>query len=186
MANRVGEILEDENVNRWVYVPNKENLTDDCCRGLEPEILNTMHRWFQGPNFLRQSQEQWQKFPNPHMISLQKLNPELKGMGNKSHPLWVGAIGEPEVNVFEKLMIRRSSLNLIIRSRALIKRLFRPPTTTIKKGSLVPPSETEISTARRFLVKLAQKAFFLKEIKSIEDHKPLPEDSHLVQLSIFG
>lgn len=58
---RVGEILENTNVNEWRWVPSKSNVADDATKWTSPPKITSDHRWYTGPAFLRQDEKQWPK-----------------------------------------------------------------------------------------------------------------------------
>lgn len=58
VAHRIGEIDELTEIDEWRWVPSKENPADDATRLNTFDMCYTA-RWFQGPEFLRQSKEQW-------------------------------------------------------------------------------------------------------------------------------
>ncbi|XP_043215496.1 uncharacterized protein LOC122378464 [Amphibalanus amphitrite] len=77
VANRIAEVQDSSEPSQWHHVPGKLNPADDCSRGLpEAALLITSERWFQGPAFLAEDEEQW-----PAGISLpppESTDPEVK------------------------------------------------------------------------------------------------------------
>ena len=61
VANRVSEIHATTLPCQWRHVPGKLNPADDASRGLNVDQMMSYHRWFQGPGFLRESEETWPK-----------------------------------------------------------------------------------------------------------------------------
>ncbi|XP_062701849.1 uncharacterized protein LOC115265478 [Aedes albopictus] len=59
VAVRVGEILTSTEQNEWRWVPSKQNVADLATKwGTGPQI-SMDSPWFQGPNFLYDSKENW-------------------------------------------------------------------------------------------------------------------------------
>ena len=58
VANRVSEIHESTSPEQWLHVPGTENPADLCSRG---QSLSTLKEedWWDGPSFLRHSEELW-------------------------------------------------------------------------------------------------------------------------------
>ena len=61
VSHRVGEIHEDSNTDQWRYVPIKQNPADKARRGLTVHELVADDCWWQGPEFLNKSKEDWPK-----------------------------------------------------------------------------------------------------------------------------
>ena len=61
VANRVSEILENSSWRQWRHVPGRLNPADECSRGMSATSLSSQHRWFTGPPFLREPENQWPK-----------------------------------------------------------------------------------------------------------------------------
>ncbi|XP_020712610.1 uncharacterized protein LOC110117567 [Ceratitis capitata] len=59
VAVRVGEILEDSQVNEWRWVPSKDNVADDGTKWTPNMEINSAARWFTGPDFLKLSETSW-------------------------------------------------------------------------------------------------------------------------------
>ena len=60
VANRVASIQESTEMNQWHHISGKKNPADIASRGIDICELNTSdNTWFLGPEFLRQSVDQW-------------------------------------------------------------------------------------------------------------------------------
>jgi len=46
-------------MNQWRHCPGNLNPTDDCSRDLDPQQFFANERWFRGPQFLWEREEQW-------------------------------------------------------------------------------------------------------------------------------
>ena len=76
VVNRIYQIKENTNVEQWSYIPTKKNPAEDASRGFNAEWESSNSRWFQGPSFLWQEEEQW---PNQdESVKLATDDPELK------------------------------------------------------------------------------------------------------------
>ena len=51
VANRVEMIKEGSDPTQWFYVSSKENSEDYSSRGVEPNNVNAVKMWFEGPSF---------------------------------------------------------------------------------------------------------------------------------------
>ncbi|XP_062714154.1 uncharacterized protein LOC134290937 [Aedes albopictus] len=56
---RIGEILSMTDADEWRKVPSKENVADDATQWGNGPAVRSGNRWFQGPEFLRQSEDNW-------------------------------------------------------------------------------------------------------------------------------
>ncbi|XP_055623138.1 uncharacterized protein LOC129766589 [Toxorhynchites rutilus septentrionalis] len=67
VACRIGEILEQTDVNEWWWVPSKNNPADYATKWGSGPSVDVTGAWFQGPSFLYQPMEGWpkQKVPLP-------------------------------------------------------------------------------------------------------------------------
>ena len=77
IAYRVGEIHEFSASNQWRYVPTDVNPADLGTRGLTVDELASTDLWWNGPEFLKKSRQEWPecKFDKP----MSRENLELKG-----------------------------------------------------------------------------------------------------------
>ena len=77
IAHRGGEIRKFYAPNHWQYIPTNENPADLGIRGLTVEELASADLWWNGPEFLKKSKQDWPecKFDKP--MSTENL--ELKG-----------------------------------------------------------------------------------------------------------
>ena len=61
VANRIAEIRESTSSDQWRHCPDKLNPADDSSRGLKPQKLSEQLRWWKGPEYLSQLEENWPK-----------------------------------------------------------------------------------------------------------------------------
>ena len=59
IANRVSEIHQPSSPKQWLHVPTDLNCADDATRGLHAMVLTSDHRWFSGPRFLYEHEDDW-------------------------------------------------------------------------------------------------------------------------------
>ena len=75
VANRIAAIHNATSPFQWNYVNTELNPADDASRGVSADSLE---RWIQGPEFLRQSNETWPKRPAEMNDSVDDADPEVK------------------------------------------------------------------------------------------------------------
>ena len=56
---RVGEVLESIKISEWRYIPTKDNVADDTTKWKTNFEFNMESRWFRGPNFLLEIDNEW-------------------------------------------------------------------------------------------------------------------------------
>ncbi|XP_070067109.1 uncharacterized protein [Drosophila virilis] len=59
IALRIGEILEESDVDSWRWVPSAQNVADDGTKWTKPPEIHGSTRWFNGPPFLYLEESQW-------------------------------------------------------------------------------------------------------------------------------
>ncbi|XP_055612678.1 uncharacterized protein LOC129759287 [Uranotaenia lowii] len=59
VAHRVGQILSVTNPEDWRWVPTKNNPADDITKWGKATEVHSCSRWFQGPDFLYDTEEHW-------------------------------------------------------------------------------------------------------------------------------
>lgn len=59
VGTRVAEIQSLTDVNNWRYVDSVNNPADDVTWGKTLKELSRPHRWHQGPDFLRHTEDHW-------------------------------------------------------------------------------------------------------------------------------
>ena len=76
VANRVGEIQANTSPSQWQHVSTAENPADTCSRGASPKQLAEDKTWWEGPEWLKKSIENWPKMKlksQPRELSEQKI-----------------------------------------------------------------------------------------------------------------
>ena len=59
VANLVGEIQTSTNSGQWRYIPTSLNPADILSRGIKAADLEHCDRWWEGPEFLKKSDDAW-------------------------------------------------------------------------------------------------------------------------------
>ncbi|XP_062701742.1 uncharacterized protein LOC134285262 [Aedes albopictus] len=74
VAARVSEILDLTNVADWKWVPTKWNVADEGTKWQRRPSLTAESRWYKGPEFLWQREEEWPSVP----VKLEETTEELR------------------------------------------------------------------------------------------------------------
>lgn len=165
VANRVTQIRANVHQGRWNYVSTKENPADMISRGIKPSKLKDNLLWWEGPQWLQKSEEEWplnENVPESNTEIITTLHTTL----NVKH---------------ESILQRFSSLQKMLRVLAYCLRfinIVRKQTT--EKGKI---KVKELDNARSLAVKLTQNVHFYEECKQLRAHRPLNSKSRLLTLN---
>jgi Pao retrotransposon peptidase/Protein of unknown function (DUF1759)/Family of unknown function (DUF5641)/Putative peptidase (DUF1758)/Integrase zinc binding domain len=164
VANRVDKIKEFTSAAEWKYVKSSENPADCATRGLNPEALTNFELWWHGPNWLKQSQNEWdtQEITKSVVVNLNICSSD----------------NNERKNMFE----RYDSLKHQTRIFAFIKRFVDNCRNKEKIVGFLTTNELE--AASNIIYKYAQEEFS-EEIKHLLQNKPVPKGSKLTKLNPF-
>ena len=59
VAFRVSEVLDSTSVTDWRWIGTNDNVADDATKWRKVPTFDCNDRWFKGPDFLRQPEQQW-------------------------------------------------------------------------------------------------------------------------------
>lgn len=143
VRNRVSDILEITEDSNWRHVPTHLNPADYVSRGVPATELSSLQLYWNGPDFLKNTEEEW-----PKNIYTQEL-PEVK----EETTLITTEQVEPQF-LFE----RYSSFQKLLRVTSYILRFIHNMKNADKITGVLKTCELE--RARKLLVKLAQAESF--------------------------
>ncbi|XP_072948180.1 uncharacterized protein [Epargyreus clarus] len=204
VSNRVAEIQQLTSSGVWRHIPGLENPADLASRGLDPNLINKVALWWQGPRFLLQDESNW---PNKLNISSDiperknySHSPNSKNKGNttsitcttitndtntRTKPnILTTTLNEPiqdhKIINFERF----SRFTTLQRSMAYVLRfIFNLKHTNTKiKGFL---TTDELQSSLNYLIKQHQSLCFETELKLLLKSKCLPSRSRLLSLRPF-
>lgn len=158
VAHRVGEILENSDVNEWRCIPTKENVADEATKWTKIPNFDSSNRWFNGPEFLCRSEDQW---PVKKSITID-VEEEMK-INHLHSSLLIPPIIDPE---------RFSSYKRMVRSLAYAIKFINLCTGKAKKGE--PISQEELRRAENLIIRQAQFEGYPSEMVTLERNKSLP------------
>ena len=93
VANRVSPILDQSTATQWRHVDTIQNPADEVSRGVAFEALLNNERWIQGPDFLKQPEEEWPQRPTD-VGKISSDDPEVK----KTAEAFASETGEQSVD----------------------------------------------------------------------------------------
>lgn len=212
VAHRLAAIEESSTVNEWRWVPTKLNVADDATRDAPPSF-DANHRWFRGPEFLYEIEENWPKDtspPTPTSTEDERVNHIAN---SKTHRL---AEGLPDVSRFsnwerlrystarvlqfiqlcrtkiEKVNYRRTkrnqekdpAWNKVNKKTTDQKTKQKPQKISTEKRNFHPVTAEQLIRAEELLMRSSQQESFTEDIENITKEKPTDKDSRLRQLSV--
>ena len=77
VANHISAILDQSTTTQWRHVDTIQNPADEASRGMTVEALLNNERLIQGPDFLKQPEEEWPQRPTD-MGKISPNDPEVK------------------------------------------------------------------------------------------------------------
>ena len=161
VSNRVAEIVETVPPHLWHYVPSENNPADCASRGLDPNQLLDHEMWFNGPQFLYES-----NLNLPQVEILDDTNVELLELRPKQ-VLSSSVSFNDLVDEMEKF----SSFHRLKRVFALVLRFINR--CQRKKGNLSRVEELENSL--NVCVRLVQQKYFISQIKLLKSNSYIPD-----------
>ncbi|XP_061725398.1 uncharacterized protein LOC133531282 [Cydia pomonella] len=176
VAHRLAEIENTTTPANWRWVPSAANVADDATRGI-PAQFGATHRWFIGPDFIRESEEHWPTEKTPAPVAdtgEERINKLVCSIGitrNKFEYL-------PEVSRFSKFVrLVRATAKILVAAEVFKAALLSKKTDTeINKGHL--------NLAEILLIRRSQHAAFPEEIKLLETGRALPKKSPLHKIAV--
>ena len=168
VANRVALIRENSDPSQWRHIDSRSNPADDASRGLSVDELLGNKRWFSGPEFLMDDDDNWPS--DPELIPLPDNDGEVKTqtiiyatMANSS-----GAV--------DKLLERRSSWYLTKKDVAWFLRFKQYLRATVSREStpnmVLPLSVEELNEAELQIVRYIQQQHFAEEFRHVKVSSP--------------
>ena len=171
VANRVGFIHSNSDVEQWNYVPGSKNVADIASRGCSASFLKSS-RWFEGPEFL------WYSVLPTFKVEpvLSNSDPEVRQanvLSSKSEPAF-------DLGRFEHI----SKLSRLKKAVALCLKFSRKLCN--KSGSFdCSVKVADLREAELRIVSIVQKEAFKEEIEAIESGGSLVRSSSVAKLDPF-
>lgn len=163
VANRVKLIREATSRWRWLYVSSKDNPADSISRGADPDELQHMSLYWQGPEFLWDGKY---KFHNNVTLPAAGDLPEMK---RQSSNVKVSLITQNETSFYD-FCDRFSDLNKMIRVMAYINRFcYNIKNINSKKSGYLSSKELQIALIQ--ILRHEQSIHFKQEINDLNLNK---------------
>ncbi|XP_011858701.1 PREDICTED: uncharacterized protein LOC105556228 [Vollenhovia emeryi] len=169
VANRVSEVQTNVPAASWRHVPTQGNPADCASRGLLGRDLKGFKLWWQGPNWLRCSPDNW---PTNVATAHSDVEMEHKRVVHSAIPL-------PEWDLIDKF----SSWLKLIRVTAYIQRFISRCRGVGTKNSAL--TSHEIQRAKVFWLQHVQSTLFSQELNALKNQCQISKKSALLSLHPF-
>ncbi|XP_037297647.1 LOW QUALITY PROTEIN: uncharacterized protein LOC115453172 [Manduca sexta] len=207
VAHRIAAIEEGSRVPEWRWVPTKWNVADDATRGT-PADFGAEHRWFHGPDFLREKPEAWpiEKDPQPAHTTGEERSHAVFAIAQKQHlsdaipdvqrfSSWLRYL-RATARVLKAIQILRQRTQRIHYKRTKKRPSQDPdwknnkasdakqPKPAVSKRSdfVILPAELQ-HRAETLIIRASQEEAFEAELRALTNGTQLPRDSRLYPLS---
>ena len=153
VENRVREIRKLVNVKDWHYVPTSQNPSDIASRGMKASSLVANRKWWQGPEFLVESDKFWPQILNfenakePSSEISDEIKTVLKSNPRKDYSdVFVGATLHLTVNMESIINCKHySDINRMYRVTAYVLRFVNNLKAKIGKCCAIDQAELQLS-----------------------------------------
>ncbi|KAH9640759.1 hypothetical protein HF086_007330 [Spodoptera exigua] len=207
VANRLAEIEEKSRPDDWRWVPTKENPADDATRGT-PLEFDYNSRWFQGPKFLREPEEEWpfRNFKQGGTMPEEKNKQKVMATKVEEENLidlerfsgWKRLLRTTaRVVAFACLLLKKThrATNVAVRRKEDSwrpqKKTQKPTQVAVtprqeKKRLYVPLEKEHLKKAELLLIRQSQNDSFASEIRNLKAGKPrLDNSSRLKRIDVY-
>ena len=174
VANRVSEIRDVSKPSQWRHCPGSLNPADDASRGLSVHQLLSSERWFSGPAFLSEPEEEW---PQADFGELPEDDLEVK---NEKPIFTLTASGK-----LHELLVRYSSWTVLQKRVAWLLKfkayLRHRRDNNVDDGVKYLTTE-DLERATGAIVKLVQNEVYQEEIGDLKKRRNVKSSSGIVRL----
>ncbi|XP_055584778.1 uncharacterized protein LOC129737643 [Uranotaenia lowii] len=180
---RIGEIIEKTNPSEWRWIPSKLNVADDATKwGAGPDLA-AASRWWSGPKFLYETEENWPAQETKSQEPTEELRVSRKEV--------VGAHREVGDWIWRIDWANFSRWNRLVHTFAYVYRYVGNLGREARGLNLLIDSleQQELVAAERLIYRTAQREEYPEEMAILESNragkKNLKRSSKLIKLSPF-
>ncbi|XP_028400806.1 uncharacterized protein LOC114523939 [Dendronephthya gigantea] len=196
VQNRVQEIRKLSSKESWKYCPGSMNPADLPSRGVSGKELNSNELWWNGPDFLNRSEEEWPREPSAcestdsiAMSEVTKFSPtvihSLTNQATQSKPD-ISKIIECQRFSTKGRLIRTTAYVLRI-IRVLKRRVSAQENTSegLKKGKSAELTAAELRQAEELWVRAVQQFSFKDELDFLLSNKTAVAPTYVTQFGLY-
>ncbi|XP_047483301.1 uncharacterized protein LOC125035146 [Penaeus chinensis] len=164
VANRVQHIKDHSSVEQWKFIESAQNPADAASRGLYVKQLIEHSLWWNGPNFLWESD--YNANPSLVNVNVQENDPEVKKMSSYKTQTKESTSILPRLEYFSDWHRAKKAVALCLRLQCRFKNPGRATVnkelTENKESKYTSPSVTELVEAENEIIRLVQIEAFQK------------------------
>ncbi|XP_073820609.1 uncharacterized protein [Musca autumnalis] len=172
VAHRITEILDSTCPTDWKWLPTNLNVADETTRAKRNMDFSFKSRWYQGPQFLHQPEDDW-----PEMISTSNDEPPEEELRSK-FVLTVSTNVVIDFNRFSSFLRIKRTMGYVLR---FVERYLKKKIGGIESCLTV----AELKDAETVLCRLSQHESFAFELDILKSGGSIPKSSELYSLSPY-
>ena len=182
VANRIGEIQMSTNPDQWRHIRSEQNPADMASRGLTASRLVNETLWWNGPEFLQTSDDNWPICPMKPVSDI--LCERRKTDRQRDLTSTFLTINNSIVNLEDRLKPDRySDWRRLIRVQSWVLRFISNCRLEKQERSHGELQCEEIKDSEILLIKACQQEAFTEEYRALLQKKVLPASSKLLVLN---
>ena len=181
VMSRVQEIRESTPPASWKFCPGEQNPADIPSRGMTASELVTEDKWWKGPEFLHNVEEEWPRKDNAHSDNENAMKEIAKNPANITHVL-VSGEQVRQTGLHQIIDANRySSLTKLLRITAYVLRFARR--SREKRGPEL--NAEEIRSAEELWIKSIQNQSFPEEVCHLMSTRKTPAPILVRQFDLY-
>lgn len=190
VGNRVEKIRQATSCHEWKYCPTDQNPADIATRSIKPQNLQES-RWLCGPHFLRNTKDEkyipsesgnpTDRFPLVDVEQDKEVRPIVKTL----HTACKDEVYHPWCERFKNFSSWIGLVRAIARLQHLAQSFNKSSSCVGWHHCSVPKSAEAYKRAEEFIIKAAQREFFLEEVESLMEGREIKKGNAILALSPF-
>lgn len=190
VGNRVEKVRQATSCHEWKYCPTYQNPADIATRSIKPQDLQES-RWLCGPHFLRNTKDERyipsesgnpnDRFPLVDVEQDKEVRPIVKTL----HTACKDEVYHPWCERFKNFSSWIGLVRAIARLQHLAQSFNKSSSCVGWHYCSVPKSAEVYKRAEEFIIKAAQRDFFLEEVESLMEGREIKKGNAILALSPF-
>ncbi|XP_073831630.1 uncharacterized protein [Musca autumnalis] len=172
VAHRITEILDSTRPTDWKWLPTNLNVADETTRAKRNMDFSFKSRWYQGPQFLHQPEDDWSE-----MISTSNYEPPEEELRSK-FVLTVSTYVVIDFNRFSSFLRIKRTMGYVLR---FVERYLKKKIGEVESCLTV----IELKDAETVLCRLSQRESFAFELDVLKSGGSIPKSNELYTLSPY-
>lgn len=175
VALRIGEILENSNVEEWRWIPSAENVADEGTKWSKDINFSSNQRWFRGPEFLWMEENDWPQTTFSHSNEPRELIAHI--VAEEKYVSSLASIS-PNPKRFSRYEKLRRVQQIVIKFLQLSYK--KCPKSTLLKQLF---GFTNIADIESVIIRHCQEEYFGEEMHNLQNSQPISRKSIIYKCS---